>query len=233
MVSTESSPRLSSDWRNPGPLELSPILTGAVKVFHERGYHGASVRDIAQRVGVTVPALYYHYESKQAMLVALLETGIGDLLDRAELAVREAGDDTETRFGNLIEAIVLHMTQRLSLAFLDSELRYLAPDNRRHYAAMRKKLEKLLLNIIEQGRDDGLFHVRHPADTARAILGMCQSVATWYKPRGRQSASDTAAHYAEIALQAVGARARTGSRRGWRPAVTRPSGSAPSGRVAG
>lgn len=206
MRSESLTPHQITDWRNPAPPELSPILSGAVKVFHERGYHGASVRDIAQRVGVTVPALYYHYESKQAMLVALLETGVGDLLDRAEHAVEDAGEDPAVRFANLVESMVLHMTQRVSLAFLDSELRYLDPKNRKHYASMRKRLEKLLLDTIADGEDAGVFEVQHPTDTTRAILGMCQAVATWYHPRGRRQGADIAARYAEIALQTVGAR---------------------------
>ncbi|MEH0573205.1 TetR/AcrR family transcriptional regulator [Streptomyces sp. B21-108] len=44
----------------------------------------------AQSVGVTVPALYYHHENKQAMLVALLERGMDEVLARARLADAEA-----------------------------------------------------------------------------------------------------------------------------------------------
>ncbi len=60
---------MRSPGRNGGgsnPVELSPILSAALDAFYEKGFHGASVRDIARRVGVTVPALYYHYDSKEA-----------------------------------------------------------------------------------------------------------------------------------------------------------------------
>jgi AcrR family transcriptional regulator len=42
-------------------------------LFLERGYRGTSVRDIADAIGVTVPALYYHFKSKDGLLAAIVE----------------------------------------------------------------------------------------------------------------------------------------------------------------
>ncbi|MFD5572372.1 TetR/AcrR family transcriptional regulator [Streptomyces cadmiisoli] len=206
MVSKAASADGGQAWRLSRPLELSPMLSGALEVFYERGYHGASVRDIARRVGVTVPALYYHYENKQAMLVTLLETGMGEVLDRAWQAAKDAIDDPEQRLANLVEAIVLYMTDWVSVAYLDTELRYLDPENRKRYAALRKQLEQLLTNTIEEGTENGVFAVSHPDDTTRALLGMCQAIATWYHPEGPHAPAEIAERYVEIALNAVGAR---------------------------
>ena len=63
-------------WRTSPTPELSPILSASLDAFSEHGYHGTTVRDIAKRVGVTVPALYYHHENKEGLLFALLDTGI-------------------------------------------------------------------------------------------------------------------------------------------------------------
>ncbi|QYC45812.1 HTH-type transcriptional repressor KstR2 [Nonomuraea coxensis DSM 45129] len=194
------------DWRHYEPIQLSPILTHALEAFYEHGFHGTTVRDIARRVGVTVPALYYHHENKEAVLVALLETATNDVIWRASAAAEEGGDGPRTRLANVIEAVVLHMTHRVRLAALDSELRYLQPDNRRHYAATRKKLEKLLDEIIEDGVRRGVFAVTLPAETARALLGMCQAIATWYHDGGPLRPEEIAERYVDIALTTVGAR---------------------------
>lgn len=194
----------ADDWRRTEPLELSPILTGAVDAFLDKGYHGASVRDIAQRVGVTVPALYYHYENKQAMLLAALEAGMANLLNRVDRALAEAGDEPLSRFVHLVEAVVLSMTQRASGSSLDSELRYLEPENRKRYAAQRKKLEQQLLDIIQEGIAAGIFHVSYPEDTARAMLGMLQAIGIWYHPEGSLSPPQVAARYLDITRQTVG-----------------------------
>ncbi len=82
-MGTAAGEKSRPEWRRLEPLELSPILSAALDAFYEKGFHGASVRDIARRVGVTVPALYYHYDSKEGLLVALVELGTGDVLARA------------------------------------------------------------------------------------------------------------------------------------------------------
>lgn len=193
------------DWRQFDELVLSPILAGAVDAFHERGYHGTSVRDIARRVGVTVPALYYHYKNKEAMLVALLTGSMADVLARCRAAVEQAGDRPERQFAHLVECIVLWMVHRRQFAMLDSEIRALSPENRRHYAAMRKELENLLLRIVEDGIESGGFAVTFPADTTRALLGMLQAIATWYNPEGPLTPEQLARRYVDIALRTVGA----------------------------
>ncbi|MFG1941481.1 TetR/AcrR family transcriptional regulator [Nonomuraea sp. NPDC048826] len=196
------------DWRHYEPIELTPILTHALEAFYEHGFHGTTVRDIARRVGVTVPALYYHHANKEAVLVTLLETATNDVIWRASAAAEESGDEPEARLADVIEAVVLHMTHRVRLAALDSELRYLRPENRRHYAATRKKLERLLTEIIEDGAERGAFTVTVPAETARALLGMCQSIATWYHDGGPLRPEEIAARYVDIALTTVGVRGR-------------------------
>ncbi|MGI5268771.1 TetR/AcrR family transcriptional regulator [Nonomuraea sp. CA-218870] len=213
--SNEATPDVPArgDWRRYEPVELSPILTHALEAFYEHGFHGTTVRDIARRVGVTVPALYYHHENKEAVLVALLETATNDVIWRANAAAEESGDDPEARLANVVEAVVLHMTHRVRLAALDSELRYLQPDNRRHYAATRKKLETLLTEVIEDGVDRGVFAVTLPAETARALLGMCQAIAKWYHDGGPLRPEEIAERYVDIALTTVGVRglaSRTG-----------------------
>ena len=196
------------DWRRFDPVELSPILAGAAEAFHEQGYHATSVRDIANRVGLTVPALYYHHGSKEGMLVALLNGGVSHLYARVRRAVDDADPTPTARFSNHIEAVTLFMVQRRQFAVLDSEIRALSAANRRTYAKLRKQVEDLLLSIVRDGVATGEFVVAHPEDTVRALLGMIQAVATWYDPAGLLGPDQLAQRYVEISLQAVGRRAQ-------------------------
>jgi AcrR family transcriptional regulator len=192
-------------WRDCEPLDLPPTLVGVLAAFREHGYHGTTVRDVAARVGVTVPALYYHHGSKQGMLVALFDVAMDDLLLRLQLATAETGDDPEARFRNIIEAIALHMTYRIDLASLDSELRYLDPASRAHYAALRDEVQSLLAAAINDGVRRGVFRVAYATDTARALLGMLQAIANWYHIDGPITPQQLAQRYVEIALNTVGA----------------------------
>ncbi|GGV51677.1 TetR/AcrR family transcriptional regulator [Streptomyces griseoflavus] len=191
-------------WSTYGPLDLHPILVHAMEAFNEHGYHGTSVRDIAGRVGVTVPALYYHYENKQALLATLLETSMKDVLDRCRAAAAEAGDEPLPRFCAMIESIVLYMANRKGLAFLDTEIRSLEPDNRARYVALRDYLEHMLLDTVEAGIERGVFTTPIPADAVRGVLIMCQGVANWYRADGPLGAAEIAERHVLLSLGTVG-----------------------------
>lgn len=191
-------------WRSYGPLVLHPILRHAMEAFNEHGYHGTSVRAIAGRVGVTVPALYYHYENKQALLATLLETSIKDVLDRCRAAAGEAGDDPLARLCVMVESIVLYMAHRQQLAFLDTEIRSLEPSNRARYVALRDYLEHMLLDTVEAGRARGVFTTPIPADATRSVLIMCQGVANWFRADGPLTAEEVAERHVLLCLGAVG-----------------------------
>ncbi|MBM7458705.1 TetR/AcrR family transcriptional regulator [Rhodococcus coprophilus] len=195
-----------ADWRTLQPLDLSPILSAALDAFYETGFHGTSVREIARRVGVTVPALYYHHENKEGLLIALLELSTSDVLSRAHAAAAEGAGDPVRRLANVIEAIVLRMTMRSALAALEGEARYLSPENRQRYRAVRKGIEQLVREIVEEGSATGDFEVDDPAETTRALLGMCQSIPRWYHAEGTLSPEAVAEKYVAIALKTVGAR---------------------------
>ncbi|MFG2512436.1 TetR/AcrR family transcriptional regulator [Streptomyces sp. NPDC048584] len=203
-VPSQDSTPAAEHWRAYGPLDLHPILMRAMEAFNEQGYHGTSVRDIAGRVGVTVPALYYHYANKQALLATLLETSIKDVLDRCRAAAREAGDDPLARFCGMVESIVLYMTHRRQLAFLDSEIRSLEPENRARYVALRDYLEHMLLDTVEAGRAEGVFTTPIPADAVRSVLVMCQGVANWFRDEGPLTAEEVAGRHVLLSLGTVG-----------------------------
>jgi AcrR family transcriptional regulator len=205
-VTTFPDEMAEDDWRVFHELILPPILAGALEAFEEHGYHGTTVRDIARRVGVTVPALYYHYENKQAMLVELLMGSMGALLKRCRTAVAGADDDPVSRFRVLVECIVLFMGHRTTRGVLESEIRSLVPNNRVRYIALRDELEGMLHDIVADGVKAGQFDTEYPVEAGRAVLTMCNAVGRWYHPHGLMPPAELASRYVSVALGAVGYR---------------------------
>jgi AcrR family transcriptional regulator len=208
-AATGLDPNLTDDWRHYSVLSLGPILDAAVETFREHGYHGSSVREIASRVGVTVPTLYYYYGNKQGLLVELLTGSMHDVLTRCRHALAEAGELPEQRFANLVECATLYMAQRRALAFIHAEIRGLEPDNRARYVAQRDELSEMMRCIVLDGVVAGVFTTNHPVDAARAILSMCQAVSDWYRPGGPLGETELAKRYVEIALDTVGYQPRS------------------------
>lgn len=195
-----------SAWRHPAGLELSLILRCTLDAFFDTGYHGTSMRDIARHAEMTVPALYYHHENKEALLVELLDRSINRVTELCCEALADAGDNAEARFCNLIECLVLFMTMSTKTAYLDHEVRSLSPDNRRRYAAKRRRIELMVVDAIVGGVEEGIFDVTDPRGTGRALVGMIQSIASWFHPAGPQSPQDLARAYLDVAVHAVGAK---------------------------
>ncbi len=199
------------DWRKLEPLHLPITLVAAKDAFHERGFHGTSIRDIASRAGVSLPTLYYHHDNKQGILVAPLEAGMSSVLTRVHAAIAD-GDTPRQQLSNAIETIVLHMTADLQLASVGRELRYLDTDNphRQHYVGMRTEMEDLLADVLERGIASGDFQIPGDArEVLRYLLGACQEITTWYRPDGPRTPEQVAVSYAATSLRAVGSRPAT------------------------
>ncbi|WLP92428.1 TetR/AcrR family transcriptional regulator [Gordonia sp. NB41Y] len=203
MTDAVSAEATVPDWRVYPPMELPRILEVALTEIVEHGYDATSVRTIAREVGVTVPALYYHYENKQAILVALLEHAMTTVGGHIDGALADAGDDPVRRLSAVVEATALYMATYRDLAFLDSERRSLTPENRVRYAGHRDRIDGLLRSAIEDGCRTGIFATPVPDSARRAIFTMCQGIATWYRPDGPRTPTETARDYVRIALSAV------------------------------
>jgi AcrR family transcriptional regulator len=78
------------------------ILAVAVALFTERGYAGTSIRDIAERLGITKAAVYYHFPAKDQILDALVEP----IFDRIDTLAARAGDLTPREIVDELVAIL-------------------------------------------------------------------------------------------------------------------------------
>ncbi len=82
MASSSPGPALSSPARTPrGERTAERILDVAEELFAERGFEGTTLRDVATRVGLRIPSLYNHFPSKASLYAAVLQRGIGPVLE--------------------------------------------------------------------------------------------------------------------------------------------------------
>ncbi|SDJ26304.1 transcriptional regulator, TetR family [Frankineae bacterium MT45] len=93
-----------------GDARRAEIVQAALELFAERGYKGASLAQIAQRVGITQQAVLYHFQTKQQLLVAALEDR--DRQDRAWWAETSEAAQGSLDFLQLCQRLVEHNAQR-------------------------------------------------------------------------------------------------------------------------
>ncbi|WP_433605076.1 TetR family transcriptional regulator [Dactylosporangium sp. CA-139114] len=194
-------------WRVFGPSEVDPVLAAAIEEFVRAGYHGTTMRTIAARAGMSIPGIYHHYESKQALLVRILDL----TMDELDWRIREATADADgplTRLARLVEALALFHTSRPELAFIGaSEMRSIDEPDRGRVAARRDAVQHRIDQEITHAVERGDAHTAMPLETGRAIATMCTSLPQWFDPAGPTSPAEIAREYAGLALRMIGAEA--------------------------
>lgn len=184
----------------PSPRQRLFIETARAE-FVRNGYGASSIRTIAQEAGMSLSALYYHYENKQELLFGILMDCVDthDALCEAELAA--AGPGPVSRLRALVTGMVRFRTacQEQSL-MIATEVRNLEPANAAAYEVRRQAGNDRLRAIIEDGVDDGSFTTPQPQDCRRAILAMTTAISHWYDPHGPDTPDEIAARHCELAL---------------------------------
>jgi AcrR family transcriptional regulator len=182
------------------------ILKAAIAVMAEHGYHGTSVRDIAERAELSPAAIYYHFTSKQDVLATIMERGIERLLMRTRTALAEAGEAPQDRLCAIVEVQVLfHLESQGATLLGTSELRALDEPLRGKHKAKRLQQQRLFDQVVGEGVAQGAFTTALPREAARAIVVMCTGVASWFSPRGKLSRDQVVQRYQRLALDMVGA----------------------------
>lgn len=196
---------VDGDWREFGDLDMDVVLRAALACIVRKGYHGCSIRDIAEQADSSVSALYHYYPSKQAMLVALFELTMTDLLRRATAARDECDPDNPVgRLSALVESLTLYHSYRREMGFVGaSEMRSLEDDSHSAIAAKRVALQRMVDAEVQAGVDAGVFATDRPHEAARAVVTMCVAVSQWYNPSGDELPEEIASAYVRFALDLV------------------------------
>jgi AcrR family transcriptional regulator len=179
------------------------LIEVATALFYERGFHGTSMREIAQHVGVGQGAIYYHVVNKQELLYRIAKGSISELLAGGQ-NVLDLHETAISRLDAFVRFHVLyHAENRLRSKVADDQLHALSEEQAAEVIAIRDSYEAILTSILEQGRRELGWQVRDTRITTFAIATMCTAVGVWYREGGRLSPDEIAETYVELARNAV------------------------------
>jgi AcrR family transcriptional regulator len=184
------------------------ILRAALELFAHVGFHGASIRAIADAAGMQTATMYGQFLSKDAMLEELMVAGHEAWGDAVAAGVEEAGPTPAEQLVAMVRTNVLHHIRYAMVAVVSNgELHSLSAPAATKVIGLRRRVEDLVVGIIDAGVRDGSFAPQDPAITMLAIGGMSLRVANWYPGRFDYSPEELADRYAELILRMVGATA--------------------------
>jgi AcrR family transcriptional regulator len=178
------------------------ILEAALVRFSERGFHGVSVREIAEASGVRASSVYAHLESKEQLLFQLMLVGHEEHHECLRLALLEAGSDPVEQISELARAHVrMHATYPLMARVANREMAALAPESRQRILDVRRSSEQLFTDVIGRGQRLGVFHVEDQWLGFAAIGSMGIRVAEWWDDALGFDVEQVADTYARFALR--------------------------------
>lgn len=180
------------------------LLRVCARLFREKGFDGTTIRDISNAAGMHSGSPFYHFKTKQDMLVAVMEEGLAEGLRRTEEVMAFDGPPEE----RLLRLVRAHLGTILEdgsdfIPVLLYDWRSLTPANRRRIVAVKDRYDALWQQVIDELAAAGCV----PGDTRLArllIFGAVNWAGQWYRPGARLSLDDVATGAVRLFLHGKG-----------------------------
>jgi AcrR family transcriptional regulator len=163
------------------------ILRAAARVFAAKGYHQASMRDIARTTPASLAGLYYHFPTKEEILYEISASAFDTVMEGAKAAL-DHGGDPETRLrafvDNHLAYFAANLTEMKVLSHesdsLTGERHEQIQERKRRYVALAESL----LASLGNGKRGSKEQARETRLSTLALFGMMNWIYTWYRPGG-------------------------------------------------
>jgi len=179
------------------------ILEAAAQVFRKKGFHGASMNDIAEAVHLQKASLYHHVSSKQEILVDILDQALQLLLERISVITTQE-ISADKRLQLMIREYLNILVENIDLATV-LLFEHRALERRQHvrHIPNRDKFEALWKDTLTEGVNAGLFNCEEPGLTTRALLGIMNWTITWFREDGDMTTEQIADQYTQLLLNGL------------------------------
>ncbi len=174
------------------------ILDAAAQVFHKKGFHGASMADIAEAVNLQKASLYHHVSSKQEILLALLERALTILTEQIA-GIRQQNLPPDQKLRQMIRTYLQALAEYPDLSsVLLFEHRSLDKKAHTRHVPHRDRFEGLWRDVLMEGMRTHVFDCPDAGLAVRALMGVMNWTLTWYRPDGLLSIESIADQYADL-----------------------------------
>ena len=179
------------------------ILDAAAQVFRQKGFHGASMADIAETVQLQKASLYHHVSSKQEILLALLDRALDMLFEQIDIIAKQPLPADE-KLHQMVQVYLHLLAENSDLsAVLLFEHRSLEPAQHKRHIPNRDRFEAVWRDVLDDGVRSGLFDSSNPALAVRALMGVLNWTLTWYRPDGQLTIEQIADQYTNLLLNGL------------------------------
>jgi AcrR family transcriptional regulator len=195
----------------PGPgtrfdRRLNKILLHATEVFYEKGYAGASMRDLSRASGISLSGLYYYFESKEKLLYLIQKETFTTIVERLRERLDTVSDPEQRIRIFILNHLEYFLVNRKAMKVLSHEDDVLANGFGAEVAGIKREYYRICMGLLDDFRRER----RLEGSSRLAVLslfGMMNWIYTWYNPRVDADAAEIAGRMGDIFLRGVGATA--------------------------
>lgn len=181
---------------------LGTILEHATEVFDEKGYEGASMRDLSRATGMSLAGLYHYFESKEKLLYLIQKHTFTTIVERLRERLDEVSDPEQRIRVFILNHLEYFLRNRKAMKVLSHEDEVLKNGFGSDIAAIKREYYRICVGLLEDLKRQENLHF----STRLAVLGlfgMMNWIYTWYNPRLDAKAEVIANEMGDIFLSGI------------------------------
>ena len=209
MSSPSTTARVSARRHRAAPVpatrfdrRLAQILTHATDVFCEKGYKGASMRDLSRASGMSLAGLYYYFESKEQLLFLIQKHTFTTIVQRLKSRLEGVSDPEQQIRIFILNHLEYFLANPASMKVLTHEAEALKNGFASELAAIKRQYYRTCVGLLDE-----LKSVRGLQFSTRiavlSLFGMMNWIYTWHNPRVDADAEQLATEMGDIFLRGV------------------------------
>lgn len=183
-------------------LKREAVLRTAAQLFNEKGYAASTLDEVAERLGVSKPTVYYYVDSKDAILLECVRAGL-EMLQRAIREVDARGGRAIDKLDAAMRAYVDIVTQDFGMLIIRVGEESLPPESRQKVRRMKAGLDMEFRELIRQGIAEGSIVPCDPKLAAFTLAGALSWIGRWYQPGGGLDPNQIADHCIGVLMQGL------------------------------
>ena len=182
--------------------QLAKILEHATAIFYEKGYEGASIRDLSRASGMSLAGLYYYFESKEKLLYVIQRHLFLSVMDLVRERVKQEDDPEQKVRAFILAHLEYFLNNPKSMRVLSHEDDVLKDEMGKKIANLKRQYYHCCADLVEALKKSKDLRFNSRVATL-SLFGMMNWIYTWYNPHVDGDAKRLADEIGEVFLGGI------------------------------
>jgi TetR/AcrR family transcriptional regulator, cholesterol catabolism regulator len=178
------------------------IIKHATEVFYEKGYEGASMRDLSRATGMSLAGLYYYFESKERLLYLIQKHTFTTIVERLKERLQDVSDPEQRVRILILNHLEYFLANQKAMKVLSHEDDALKDGFGHEIAAIKREYYRICVELLEKFKEAKGIEFKSRI-AVLSLFGMMNWIYTWHNPRVDADAAELAGQMGDIFLRGI------------------------------